>query len=61
MNSSRNWTVGALLALVVAILAAIFAFTGFGGYVYTARYLFWIATVMFVVLAGGSALLRGRM
>ncbi len=60
VNNSRNWTVAALLALIVAIFAGVFAFTGWVGYVYSARYLFLIAAVAFVIAVGGSVLRRER-
>jgi len=60
MNNSRNWTIVALLALIVAILAGVFAFTGWAGYVYSARYLFLISAVVFVFAVGGTILRRER-
>ena len=60
MNNSRNWTIAALLALIVAILAGVFAFTGWAGYVYSARYLFLISAVIFILAVGGTILRRER-
>ena len=60
MNNSRNWTIAALLALIVAILAGVFAFTGWAGYVYSARYLFLISSVIFILAVGGTILRRER-
>ncbi len=60
MNNSRNWTIAALLALIVAIFAVVFAFTGWAGYVYSARYPFLIAAIVFVLAVGGSVLRRDR-
>ena len=60
MNNSRNWTIAALLALIIAILAGVFAFTGWAGYVYSARYLFLISAVIFILAVGGTILRRER-
>ncbi|MFY9832518.1 MAG: hypothetical protein WAK66_07370 [Methylocystis sp.] len=60
MSNSRNWTIVALLALIVAILVGVFAFTGWAGYVYSARYPLLIAAIVFVLVVGGSILRRER-
>jgi membrane protein implicated in regulation of membrane protease activity len=57
MSNSRNWSIVALLALIVAILSGVFAFTGWAGYVYSARYPFLVAAVVFILAVGGSVLL----
>ncbi len=60
MNNSRNWTIVALLALVVPIFVGVFAFTGWAGYVYSARYPLLIGAIVFVLVVGNSILRRER-
>ena len=60
MNNSRNWTIATLLALIVAILVGVFAFTSWAGYVYSARYPLLIVAIVFILVVGGSILRRER-